>query len=90
MNAIARARQLLTSDPDEALELLQNTARSYPHGYFVEERRALTVFALYASGDIPGARQAALVFLRDYPKGLFTDQVRKAIERNRPKQSNEK
>ena len=69
----------MTSDPKEALELLETTGRTYPKGYFVEERRALTVLALFASGKRVQARKKALAFLRDYPNGPLTDRVRSAV-----------
>lgn len=76
MRAIARSRRLLASDPEEALTLLEKTGQSYPNGYFVEERRALTIFALVAVGQKARAKTQAELFLRDYPNGPFTNQVR--------------
>jgi outer membrane protein assembly factor BamD (BamD/ComL family) len=84
MQQIARARKLVTSDPEEALELLETSAERYPRGYFVEERRALTVFALVALGKRTRAKNLAETFLRDYPKGLFSDDVRRAMAQEKP------
>lgn len=81
MQEIARARKLVTTDPEEALELLETTAGKYPRGYFVEERRALTIFALVASGNQTRAKELSLTFLRDYPIGFFADNVRRAVTR---------
>jgi hypothetical protein len=76
LRLIAVARNLIERDPDAALSALDRIRRSYPNGYFVEERQALTVIALARSNQTPAARQQAASFLRTYPNGPFSDRIR--------------
>lgn len=79
MKAIARAKRALSDDePAQALAILAGVARDFPRGYLIEERRALHVLALAASGESDRARREAASFLRDYPSSAFTDRVKAA------------
>lgn len=81
LRGIARARLLLRSDPHAALILLAELAHAHPHGYFVEERSALAILALVATGDSSQAEQRATAFLKTYPKSPYVDRVRAAVDR---------
>jgi hypothetical protein len=76
IRAVALARDLVDTDPQAALALLDQTQREHPTGYFVEERQALTVMALVRAGRQATARQQGAAFLRAYPNGPFSDRVR--------------
>jgi hypothetical protein len=76
IRAVALARDLVETDPQAALALLDQTQREHPTGYFVEERQALTVMALVRAGRQANARQQGAAFLRAYPNGPFSDRVR--------------
>jgi hypothetical protein len=76
IRAVALARDLVETDPQAALALLDQTQREHPTGYFVEERQALTVMALVRAGRQATARQQGAAFLRAYPNGPFSDRVR--------------
>jgi hypothetical protein len=76
IRGVALARKLVVSDPQAALDVLDQVRRDHPNGYFVEERQALTVLALARVGRESAARQQAGTFLRAYPNGPFSDQVR--------------
>jgi lysophospholipase len=76
IRAVALARDLVDTDPQAALALLDQTQREHPTGYFVEERQALTVMALVRAGRQATARQQGVAFLRAYPNGPFSDRVR--------------
>lgn len=76
IRAVALARALVERDPNAAISLLEKAQRTYPGGYFVEERQALIVLALSRSGNTASARQHAAAFLRTYPNGPFSDRVR--------------
>jgi hypothetical protein len=76
IRGIALARSLLARDPQAALDVLEKVRRDYPRGYFVEERQALTVLALARVGRPSDARDQGAAFLRAYPNGPFSDQVR--------------
>ncbi|MFT3921817.1 MAG: hypothetical protein QM778_04720 [Myxococcales bacterium] len=78
MLGVVRARQLVRSQPQAALTLLRSLERSHPEGYFLEERRALMVFALAAQGEPKQAQERAASFLRAYPHSAFADRVRSA------------
>ena len=49
-----------------------------PESAAVEERLALRVLELAAKGDHEQAQREAAAFLRDYPKGTFSERVRNA------------
>ncbi|HEX3769341.1 MAG TPA: hypothetical protein VHV30_00685 [Polyangiaceae bacterium] len=76
IRGIALARTLVVRDPQAALDVLDKVGRDYPRGYFVEERQALTVLALARLGRQSAARDQAAAFLRAYPNGPFSDQIR--------------
>jgi hypothetical protein len=78
MRALAEARHLVTSNPQAAIAALDALARAHPKGYFVEERRALTVLALARAKNRDLARERAASFLRTYPSSPFADRVRSA------------
>ncbi len=84
LRAVALARGLVDQDPDAALDLLAKAQRAYPAGYFLEERRALTVLALARAGRASDAKQAAASFLRAYPNGPYSDRVREVAKAPSP------
>jgi hypothetical protein len=67
--ATARARELLRSDPDRALALLDAADRARPSGRLAEERAAMRVDALVFPQRIGEARDAAEIYLARYPRG---------------------
>jgi hypothetical protein len=67
--ATARARDLLRSDPQHALALLDAADRAHPNGALAEERAAMRVDALVFAQRIGEARDAAEVYLARYPQG---------------------
>ena len=80
VRALARARELVRRDPRGAVATLDQIGREFPHGFFVEERRALRILALVGAGQVAAAREQAAMFARDYPNGTFTDRVRSATD----------
>jgi len=56
--------------PAEAIAVLAQHARRFPHGQLEEEREALWVQALVASGDAKAARARALEFRRHFPRSI--------------------
>jgi hypothetical protein len=81
LQAIALARSLVPRDPGAALGVLDRVRRDHPHGYFVEEREALTVFALSGDGQQSLAKEQAAAFLRAFPNGPYSEQVRAVLAR---------
>lgn len=77
---VAEARALLHSgDPRGALALLRSVASEFPNGVLVQEREALTIDALLASGDRDRARQRASDFVQRYPDSPHTPAVQRAL-----------
>ncbi len=64
-----RARDLLRSDPDGAIAVLDTADRAYPDGGLDEQRAAMRVDALVFTQRIGLARDAAEVYLARYPNG---------------------
>jgi hypothetical protein len=65
---MARIRDVMRSNPDEALTLLDAADRAHPGDHFAEERAALRVDALVLARRIGVARDAAEEFLSRYPR----------------------
>jgi hypothetical protein len=80
MRELARAEQLLESDPDEALSLVRDGERHFPHGYFRQERRYLEVMALLALERPAEARAQAWAFLQDYRRGPYAKKIERLLE----------
>lgn len=78
---VARARALLERNPSEALVVLEQLGATHPRGFMLEERAALTVLALAATGQTGLAERRAAEFLRRNPESPFADRVRSAVKR---------
>lgn len=77
---IADARSALQRGaPLEALATLRTHAERFRAGSLAEERDALRIQALAASGDRAGAEAAAAQFIRTYPHGLMGPAVRATL-----------
>ena len=68
-----------TGRPADALLLLGQHTRRFPHGQLEEEREALGVLALVASGDTAGSRVRAEMFRRRFPRSIQLDIVEAAV-----------
>lgn len=78
---VAAARQLLRAGRGrEALAALDAVAREFPNGALAQEREALAIEALRASGRLPEARARAGAFLARYPASPHASSVRRALE----------
>jgi RNA polymerase sigma-70 factor (ECF subfamily) len=74
-----QARSALSQgDPSAAGALLERHARVFPHALLVEEREALSIEVLAASGQLDDARAAIERFRSRYPNSLFTSALRSA------------
>ena len=58
---------LRDGDPSRALRLVDDQARLYPNGTFVQEREVLRIDALTALGKKDDAHDRARAFLAQYP-----------------------
>lgn len=72
---------LLRGDATRGLRLLDRMARRFPQGRHVEDREALRIRALIATGQTERARQGARAFVRQYPGSIHLESVREVIGR---------
>jgi len=79
---IDTARSALASgNSAAALAALNRHAREFPRGRLSEEREALTIHALLASGSRDAAAARADAFRRTYPRSLFLPPIDRALYR---------
>jgi hypothetical protein len=77
---VAAAREAVRSgDAASALASLEQARLRYPRGILVQEREALTIEALVASGRRAEAEARAAAFLRDYRRSPHTARVQAVI-----------
>ncbi|MDP3216206.1 MAG: hypothetical protein Q8S73_19010, partial [Deltaproteobacteria bacterium] len=75
---IERAQTALAAgDPGAAQAALRGHARAFPRGHLAEEREALSVQALCASGRAEEARRAAAAFVARHPTSPQSARVRR-------------
>jgi hypothetical protein len=75
---IERAQTALAAgDPGAAQAALRGHARAFPRGHLTEEREALSVQALCASGRAEEARRAAAAFVARHPTSPQSARVRR-------------
>jgi hypothetical protein len=79
MRMLARANNLLSSDPERALAIARSGERHYPDSMFTEERRHIIILALIKLDRMDEARALAWPYLRTYPRGPFSDRIRRAL-----------
>ena len=77
---------LREDDPRLALAILQQLDRDVPKGKLVEERRATSVIARCAAGDVPFGVDLAADFAGDYPESVYLGRVQQSCQRGRPGQ----
>jgi hypothetical protein len=78
-----RARAALAhGDGQQALAALSEHARVHPTSELLEEREALIIKSLIASGDSATARARAAAFAARYPRSLFLPSIRAALPEN--------
>jgi len=72
-------KTLLAGDAVEALRMLDRARTAFPNGSLAEEREALAVRALVASGQNELARKRGEVFLRVFPRSPHASEVRAVL-----------
>jgi len=77
---LGRAQALLDSDPDGALGVLGEHARSYARGVFIEEREVLALEAESKLGHKALARARAERFIERFPRSAHARRVRTLLE----------
>lgn len=79
MRMLANANNLLATDPERALAIARSGERNYPNSMFTEERRHIIILALVKLGRMQEARALAWPYLRQYPRGPFSERIRRAL-----------
>jgi hypothetical protein len=78
---LVAARALLRAGrPSEALRALAAVRSDFPAGALAQEREALTIEALLASGQREVARARAAAFFTQYPESPHAETLRKALK----------
>jgi hypothetical protein len=67
--------------PAQALALLDDHARRFPHGALAEERHASRILVLCQLGQVAVATSEADTFVAQYPSSPFVEKVRRACAR---------
>jgi hypothetical protein len=75
LTLLRRAKAHAVSEPDRALELLDEHARRFSHGALSQEREVIAVEALLARGDRGGAERRAARFLAQNPGSAHARRV---------------
>jgi outer membrane protein assembly factor BamD (BamD/ComL family) len=73
---LAIRKTLLGGDAAMALRMLDRAEAEFPNGALGEEREALAVRALVASGQNEPARKRGEAFLRAFPRSPHASEVR--------------
>lgn len=81
MRYLARARDLVSEHPSEALGVLRDHRQEYPQGVLREEREAYTVEALLALEHVAEAERRYYEFRRDFPESDFTERLQEMMQR---------
>jgi hypothetical protein len=76
---LAVRKTLLAGDAVEALRMLDRARTAFPNGSLAEEREALAVRALVASGQNELARKRGEAFLRVFPRSPHASEVRAVL-----------
>lgn len=81
ISMVAMANRYLQSDPQRALDLALLGEREFPKGtgMLAQERRYIRVLSLIKLGRADEARSLGMKYLSRYPKGPFSDRIRRAL-----------
>jgi len=80
-----RARQkLAVSEPEHALQFLEQHARRYPNGKLAEEREAMLINVLVSLGRVEQAKARGAAFTKRFPASLMLISVKAALAANQP------
>lgn len=81
LTLLARARRALLVQPERALALAEQHARSHPSGTFREEREVLAIESLAKLGRMPEARQRVRVFEKEFPSSTHRAHLAQLVSR---------
>lgn len=81
MRILSRARSLLGEHPSEALGVIDQHRRQYPHGVLREERESFAIEALLALEHTAEAERRYYDFLVDFPSSEHREHLQRAMQR---------
>lgn len=81
LELLLRARRLVGSAPERALELLERHEREHVRGALGEEREALAIEALLSAHRRPEAERRHRQFLRAHPRSAYTARLHQLFAR---------
>ncbi|OJY25907.1 MAG: hypothetical protein BGO98_35515 [Myxococcales bacterium 68-20] len=84
LDFVLRAQTALTSDPQRALAITNEHARTYPSGEFIQEREVIAVEALSKLGQRDEARRRALALVQRHPRTPYAARLERAIGHRLP------
>ena len=87
LDFVLRAQAALTSDPQRALAITNEHARTYPSGEFIQEREVIAVEALSKLGQRDESRRRALALVQRHPRTPYAVRLERAIGRRLPASS---
>ena len=80
LSLLQSAQRLRHDQPRQALRVLQQHEKGYPHGAFSEERDALRVELLWMLGEREAARRLGVAFFVRYPGSAYGARLRSQFE----------
>jgi hypothetical protein len=79
MRMLKVAESLLRTNPARALKLARQGESEFAGSMFTQERQQVLLLALVELGRMDEARRLARPYLKKYPRGPFSDRVRRAL-----------
>lgn len=79
MRMLKVAQANLSTNPARALSLARKGEQEFADSMFAQERQHVLILALVELGRLDEARRRAADYLKRYPRGPFSDRVRKAL-----------
>jgi hypothetical protein len=83
MAMLAMSQRVLHVDPERALKLARQGEVEFTGSMFTQERQQLLLLSLVKLGRLEEAKRLAKPYLARYPKGPFSDRVRRALATGR-------
>jgi hypothetical protein len=80
LELLARAQRALRDDPAQAIELTNLHAKAYPTGAFIEEREAIGIEAMIATGQVSLAQERGRAFLSRHKSSAYAARVARLLQ----------
>jgi hypothetical protein len=83
MAMLSMSQRVLHVDPERALKLARQGEAEFAGSMFTQERQQLLLLALVKLGRVDEAKRLARPYLSRFPRGPFSDRVRRALATGR-------